>query len=159
MSALISRTGSRALRLLKNHVKCNARTLSQYYTIDENVFGLSDHQKEVSRWRHKHEIINRRAIVMLSFESVYVHLKILIKTEKISNTNNFSFAWSYFQLRTLVFNFAQKELAPRAAEIDKNNNFDDLRVRIFESFEKRILQSLTECLCRIFGSRSESWAF
>lgn len=32
------------------------------------------------------------------------------------------------QLRQLVFNFAQKELAPKAAEIDKKNNFDELRV-------------------------------
>ncbi|TGZ55693.1 isovaleryl-CoA dehydrogenase, mitochondrial-like isoform X2 [Temnothorax longispinosus] len=31
------------------------------------------------------------------------------------------------KLRLLVFNFAQKELAPKAAEIDKKNNFDELR--------------------------------
>ncbi|XP_043592450.1 isovaleryl-CoA dehydrogenase, mitochondrial isoform X2 [Bombus pyrosoma] len=31
------------------------------------------------------------------------------------------------ELRQLIFNFAQKELAPKAAEIDKKNNFDDLR--------------------------------
>ncbi|KYQ57600.1 Isovaleryl-CoA dehydrogenase, mitochondrial [Trachymyrmex zeteki] len=31
------------------------------------------------------------------------------------------------ELRSLVFNFAQKELAPKAAEIDKKNNFDELR--------------------------------
>ncbi|KAK9299315.1 hypothetical protein QLX08_007662 [Tetragonisca angustula] len=31
------------------------------------------------------------------------------------------------ELRQLIFNFAQKELAPRAAEIDKKNNFDELR--------------------------------
>ncbi|XP_054014004.1 isovaleryl-CoA dehydrogenase, mitochondrial [Hylaeus anthracinus] len=31
------------------------------------------------------------------------------------------------QLRQLVFNVAQKELAPKAGEIDKKNNFDDLR--------------------------------
>ncbi|XP_017765383.1 PREDICTED: isovaleryl-CoA dehydrogenase, mitochondrial [Eufriesea mexicana] len=31
------------------------------------------------------------------------------------------------ELRQLVFNFAQKELAPKAAEIDKKNNFDELR--------------------------------
>ncbi|XP_053979512.1 isovaleryl-CoA dehydrogenase, mitochondrial [Hylaeus volcanicus] len=31
------------------------------------------------------------------------------------------------QLRQLVFNVAQKELAPKADEIDKKNNFDDLR--------------------------------
>ncbi|KAL0840157.1 hypothetical protein ABMA28_015452 [Loxostege sticticalis] len=31
------------------------------------------------------------------------------------------------QLRQVVFDFAQKELAPKAAEIDKNNNFAELR--------------------------------
>ncbi|GAB1868711.1 Isovaleryl-CoA dehydrogenase, mitochondrial [Camponotus japonicus] len=31
------------------------------------------------------------------------------------------------ELRSLAFNFAQKELAPKAAEIDKKNNFDELR--------------------------------
>lgn len=31
------------------------------------------------------------------------------------------------ELRSLVFNFVQKELAPKAAEIDKKNNFDELR--------------------------------
>ncbi|RVE52489.1 hypothetical protein evm_002883 [Chilo suppressalis] len=31
------------------------------------------------------------------------------------------------QLRKVVFDFAQKELAPKAADIDRNNNFPDLR--------------------------------
>lgn len=31
------------------------------------------------------------------------------------------------ELRSLVFNFAQKNLAPKAAEIDKKNNFNELR--------------------------------
>ncbi|XP_057327012.1 isovaleryl-CoA dehydrogenase, mitochondrial [Microplitis mediator] len=57
-------------------IKCNARSSSQYYPIDEHIFGLNEQQKE---------------------------------------------------LRTSVFNFAQKELAPNASQIDKNNNFDDLR--------------------------------
>ncbi|KAH0567492.1 isovaleryl-CoA dehydrogenase, mitochondrial [Cotesia glomerata] len=56
--------------------ECSSRSASQYYPIDENIFGLNDQQKE---------------------------------------------------LRTAVFNFAQKELAPKAAQIDKTNNFDDLR--------------------------------
>ncbi|XP_024890906.1 isovaleryl-CoA dehydrogenase, mitochondrial [Temnothorax curvispinosus] len=56
--------------------KIGACRASSYYKIDENVFGLSDEQRE---------------------------------------------------LRSLVFNFAQKELAPKAAEIDKKNNFDELR--------------------------------
>lgn len=37
------------------------------------------------------------------------------------------------QLRQTVFNFVQKELAPKAAEIDKTNNFPELRVSIFFS--------------------------
>lgn len=52
------------------------RFLSDYYPIDENIFGLSEEQK---------------------------------------------------QLRQTVFNFAQKELAPKAQEIDKKNEFTDLR--------------------------------
>ncbi|XP_071575755.1 isovaleryl-CoA dehydrogenase, mitochondrial-like [Temnothorax nylanderi] len=64
-------------RLLANCAgKIGACRASSYYKIDENVFGLSDEQRE---------------------------------------------------LRSLVFNFAQKELAPKAAEIDKKNNFDELR--------------------------------
>ncbi|XP_006625020.1 isovaleryl-CoA dehydrogenase, mitochondrial [Apis dorsata] len=54
----------------------NTRYFSQYYKIDDNIFGLNEQQKE---------------------------------------------------LRQLIFNFAQKELAPKAAEIDKKNNFDELR--------------------------------
>lgn len=34
----------------------------------------------------------------------------------------------FLQLREVVFNFAQKELAPKAQEIDKTNTFTDLRV-------------------------------
>ncbi|XP_017769881.1 PREDICTED: isovaleryl-CoA dehydrogenase, mitochondrial [Nicrophorus vespilloides] len=52
------------------------RPMSQYYPIDENVFGLTDDQ---------------------------------------------------IQLRETVFNFAQKELAPHANDIDKKNNFADIR--------------------------------
>lgn len=33
-----------------------------------------------------------------------------------------------FQLRKTVFDYAQRELAPKAAEIDKTNTFRDLRV-------------------------------
>lgn len=33
-----------------------------------------------------------------------------------------------FQLRKTVFDYAQREIAPKAAEIDKTNSFDDLRV-------------------------------
>lgn len=31
------------------------------------------------------------------------------------------------QLRQMVFDFAQKELAPKAGEIDRENNFKELR--------------------------------
>ncbi|XP_076662269.1 isovaleryl-CoA dehydrogenase, mitochondrial [Halictus rubicundus] len=62
--------------LFKSSNKFNVRCSSQYYKIDENIFGLNDEQK---------------------------------------------------QLRNLVFNFVQKELAPKAAEIDKKNDFNDLR--------------------------------
>lgn len=44
-----------------------------------------------------------------------------------------------FQLRSLVFNFSQKELAPKAAEIDKNNNFNNIRVSDLFYFVKIIL--------------------
>ncbi|XP_066159182.1 isovaleryl-CoA dehydrogenase, mitochondrial [Euwallacea fornicatus] len=67
----------------RNTNKCNGvingaqrRHVSQYYPIDEHVFGLTQEQ---------------------------------------------------IQLRETIFNFAQKELAPLAYEIDKKNNFDNLR--------------------------------
>ncbi|XP_057655814.1 isovaleryl-CoA dehydrogenase, mitochondrial [Diorhabda carinulata] len=60
-----------------NKVKCfQRRQISQYYPIDEHIFGLSDEQ---------------------------------------------------IQLRDTIFNFAQKELAPIANEIDKKNNFENVR--------------------------------
>ncbi|XP_043465949.1 isovaleryl-CoA dehydrogenase, mitochondrial [Leptopilina heterotoma] len=62
--------------VLKTIVRSNVRSLSQFYSSNDNTFGFNEQQKE---------------------------------------------------LRNLVFNFAQKELAPKAAEIDKTNNFDNLR--------------------------------
>lgn len=65
--------------LLKKLNKCSflqSRAVSQFFPIDEHIFGLSSEQ---------------------------------------------------IQLRETVFNFAQKELAPKANEIDKKNNFDDQR--------------------------------
>lgn len=44
------------------------------------------------------------------------------------SSRNISQSPFFIQLRSLVFNFTQKELAPKAAEIDKKNNFDELRV-------------------------------
>ncbi|XP_045515735.1 isovaleryl-CoA dehydrogenase, mitochondrial [Pieris brassicae] len=61
--------------------------------------------------------------------------------KRILNTNNkrcmshypidehiFGLSDEQKQLRQVVFDFAQKELAPQAAEIDKENNFKELRV-------------------------------
>ncbi|XP_011498681.1 PREDICTED: isovaleryl-CoA dehydrogenase, mitochondrial [Ceratosolen solmsi marchali] len=42
--------------------------------------------------------------------------------------NIFGLSEQQQELRNLVFNFAQKELAPKAADIDKNNYFDDFRL-------------------------------
>ena len=39
-----------------------------------------------------------------------------------------------FQLRETVFQFAQKELAPKADEIDKTNGFPGIRVRNLSGF-------------------------
>ncbi|XP_020278102.1 isovaleryl-CoA dehydrogenase, mitochondrial isoform X1 [Pseudomyrmex gracilis] len=41
--------------------------------------------------------------------------------------NIYGLSYEQKELRSLVFNFAQKELAPKAAEIDKQNNFAELR--------------------------------
>ncbi|XP_051169600.1 isovaleryl-CoA dehydrogenase, mitochondrial-like [Leptopilina boulardi] len=62
--------------VLKTIVRSNVRSLSQFYSINDNAFGFNEQQKE---------------------------------------------------LRNLTFNFAQKELTPKAAEMDKTNNFDDMR--------------------------------
>jgi isovaleryl-CoA dehydrogenase len=39
-----------------------------------------------------------------------------------------------FKLRQAVFNFFQKELAPKAQEIDKSNDFKDMRVIFNENY-------------------------
>ncbi|KAK9870493.1 hypothetical protein WA026_008050 [Henosepilachna vigintioctopunctata] len=67
---------SSILRTVNQCNRQNFREVSQFYPIDEHVFGLTPEQ---------------------------------------------------INLRETIFNFAQKELAPKAAEIDKNNKFDDLR--------------------------------
>lgn len=53
-----------------------------------------------------------------------------------------------------MFNFAQKELAPMADEIDRTNNFVKMRVsdRYFVDFE-----SLKDGFCRNFGRNSVEW--
>lgn len=52
----------------------------------------------------------------------------LWKLDYNSIYDNYTTLYLSFQLRSLVFNFVQKELAPKAAEIDRKNNFDELRV-------------------------------
>ncbi|CAG9828619.1 unnamed protein product [Diabrotica balteata] len=69
-------SGCKLLTFLNKIKHVSSRSVSQYYPIDEHIFGLSDEQ---------------------------------------------------IQLRETVFNFAQKELAPVANEIDKKNKFDNLR--------------------------------
>ncbi|XP_026476807.1 isovaleryl-CoA dehydrogenase, mitochondrial-like [Ctenocephalides felis] len=68
---------SKLLNKCSNRVSyLTVRCASQYYDIDDNIFGLNEDQ---------------------------------------------------VQLRKTIFDFAQKELAPKAAEIDKNNTFKELR--------------------------------
>ncbi|XP_030746733.1 isovaleryl-CoA dehydrogenase, mitochondrial [Sitophilus oryzae] len=71
------RVGSFLLRTLNKTNILQERHVSQYYPIDEHIFGLTSEQ---------------------------------------------------IQLRESAFNFAQKELAFKAAEIDRTNNFEDLRI-------------------------------
>nr|XP_050850316.1 isovaleryl-CoA dehydrogenase, mitochondrial [Vespula vulgaris] len=54
------------------------------------------------------------------------NIKYSTKYYKI-NENAFGLNDQEKELRNLVFDFAQKELAPKAAEIDRKNNFDELR--------------------------------
>ncbi|XP_015179007.1 PREDICTED: isovaleryl-CoA dehydrogenase, mitochondrial isoform X1 [Polistes dominula] len=62
-----------------------------------------------------------------SIKSVYgCHVKYSTRYYKIDD-NVIGLNESQKELRNLVFNFAQKELAPKAAEIDKENNFTELR--------------------------------
>ncbi|KAL6422060.1 hypothetical protein ACFW04_010847 [Cataglyphis niger] len=67
--------------------------------------------------RHAAGIANVNKIVNVNYASNYCKID-----ESIFGLSN-----EQRELRSLVFNFAQKELAPKAAEIDKKNNFDELR--------------------------------
>ncbi|KAM0735949.1 Isovaleryl-CoA dehydrogenase, mitochondrial [Formica fusca] len=68
--------------------------------------------------RHAANFANHvNKIVNVNYASSYCKID-----ESIFGLNN-----EQRELRSLVFNFAQKELAPKAAEIDKKNNFDELR--------------------------------
>ncbi|CAH1133881.1 unnamed protein product [Ceutorhynchus assimilis] len=73
---MAKRAGSYLLKKLNKTVFLQRREVSQYYPIDEHIFGLTPEQ---------------------------------------------------IQLRETIFNLSQKELAPKAYEIDKKNNYDDLR--------------------------------
>ncbi|KAI4465761.1 acyl-coa dehydrogenase [Holotrichia oblita] len=76
MASHVCRNSRNIFKVLQGASLTKCRPMSQYYPIDENIFGLNDEQ---------------------------------------------------IQFRQTVFNFAQKELAPKANEIDRKNNMDDLR--------------------------------
>ncbi|XP_034950686.1 isovaleryl-CoA dehydrogenase, mitochondrial [Chelonus insularis] len=76
MSFFLSLKNFKYISSIKVNTKYLNRCLSQFYPVDENIFGLNEQQRE---------------------------------------------------LRSSVFNFFQKEIAPKAAEIDRKNDFDDLR--------------------------------
>ncbi len=62
-----------------------------------------------------------KVILFLLYCSSYVQLvRFLFSSKKF-------FLRLQRQLRETVFNFCQKELAPLAAEIDRENNFDKMR--------------------------------
>ncbi|EFN66951.1 Isovaleryl-CoA dehydrogenase, mitochondrial [Camponotus floridanus] len=74
----------------------------RHFTVLRHAAGLANH-------------VNK--IVNVNYASNYCKID-----ESIFGLNN-----EQRELRSLAFNFAQKELAPKAAEIDKKNNFDELR--------------------------------
>lgn len=76
--------------------------MSQYYPINEGVFGLSDTQQQVC---------------MISLKKKQGRWKLKLDFDTL-------------QLRKTVFDFVQKELAPLANKIDKENEFAQLRVRV-----------------------------
>ena len=96
---------NRFLKLASKSNGFTCRELSQYYPIDESLFGLNEEQTQVI------------------FKNNFYYNSCVFLTNK----NNFK-----FQFRQSVFNFVQKELAPKANEIDKKNTFDELR----EFFQK-----------------------
>ncbi|XP_072766109.1 isovaleryl-CoA dehydrogenase, mitochondrial [Anoplolepis gracilipes] len=77
--------------------------------ISVNCFAILRHTKGLAN--HVNKIVN------VNYASNYCKID-----ESIFGLNN-----EQRELRSLAFNFAQKELAPKAAEIDKKNNFDELR--------------------------------
>ena len=74
-----------------------------YYPVDDTISGLSDEQIQV---------------YYISFHSFQYMLLICV----------IAFFLFQSQLRKTVFDFVQKELAPKAAEIDKANDFPGMRV-------------------------------
>ena len=72
----------------------------QHYPIDEYLFGLTEDQQQVC--------------VQQRMEPLKIVVVIIL---------HFICFLFFLQLRQTVFNFAQKELAPLAQEIDKQNEF------------------------------------
>lgn len=91
---IFNRNLLRKLTVSRNFIG-NGRWLS-HYPIDETIFGLTDDQISVG---HTISLGNK--------------LKVMPRLTLLS----------CLQLRETIFNFAQKELAPYAQEIDKNNGF------------------------------------
>lgn len=85
-------------KLLKNVTSRAVSVRSMtHYPVDDLLFGLNEEQSAVSNF--------------------YLRNNLALITLTVIN----------YQLRQSVFNFAQKEIAPFAYEIDKNNEFKDLR--------------------------------
>ena len=57
------------------------------------------------------------------------------------NDDVFNLTEDQKQLRQTVFNFVQKELAPKANEIDRTNEFKDLRVILKNKKKEKSLQN------------------
>lgn len=54
--------------------------------------------------------------------------------------------WFILQLRNSVFQFCQSQLAPKAAEIDRTNDFKDMRVSLF--FQRKKIEKLMTDICK-----------
>jgi hypothetical protein len=78
-----------------------------HYPIDDIISGLTEEQVQV--------IINKATACSLQNNFFVIIM--------------FNLCIFPFQLRKTVFDFVQKELAPKANDIDKLNTFTDMRVR------------------------------
>jgi len=70
-------------------------------------------------------------LIISSFSRLEIHLcfQMLMQPPHMLKFEQSLFFCFAFQLRQTVFQFAQKELAPKAAEIDRENGFKDFRVQ------------------------------